>query len=102
MQPANWQTPLLQTPELQSPLALHESPPLQAGQSPPQSTSVSFPFFAASVQVGAAQVKSRQTSLSQSLPIRHTCDVVHFGQTLPPQSTSLSSPSLTLFVQDAA
>jgi hypothetical protein len=45
--------PLAQAPEAQSVGALQELPKPQGGQLPPQSTSVSPPFFCLSVQVPA-------------------------------------------------
>ena len=48
---------VLQKPLEQSPLAMQVSPFMQSGQvGPPQSVSVSIPFWTMSVQVGAAQV----------------------------------------------
>jgi hypothetical protein len=46
-------------------------------------------------------VSSWQTPLLQSLGTSHFCDGEHAEQVPPPQSTSVSVPSLTLFVQDA-
>jgi hypothetical protein len=54
---------------VQSVLAAQSFPMAQsAGHEPPQSTSVSVPFFAPSMQVGAAHVLPLQTSLAQSDP----------------------------------
>src|SRR5439155_16462437 len=60
---------------------------------PPQSTSVSPPFFTASAHEGAAQVAFTHTPLRQSPPPMHACPVWHLGQVLPPQSMSVSAPS---------
>ena len=40
-----------------------------------------------------------QLTLAQSSPTRHAWPSAHFGQLIPPQSTSVSSPSLMLFAQ---
>jgi hypothetical protein len=52
---------------------------------PPQSTSVSPPFFAPSLQAGIAHVAALQTALRQSPPDVHFLPFPHFEQ-LPPQS----------------
>jgi hypothetical protein len=52
-----------QWPLWQSPLTRHALPLAQPGQLPPQSTSVSSPFFTASLQVGTWQVPPLQTRL---------------------------------------
>jgi hypothetical protein len=61
-------------------------------QGPPQSLSVSVPFFRASLQVGAVQVSFEQTPLLQSVMSRHFfVSSQRFGQPAP-QSTSPSVP----------
>ena len=50
------QTPPLQTPDEQLPLATHCLPTPQAPQDPPQSTSVSVPFLIKSLHVGGASI----------------------------------------------
>jgi hypothetical protein len=59
-------------------------------QGPPQSTSVSPPFWSESVHDGATQACDTQLELAQSEAIEHAFAVSHFGQTAPPQSTSVS------------
>ena len=62
---------------------------------PPQSTSVSVPFFTLSVLVGTWQAAPVQTPLLQSSATRHALRSAHGGLPTPPQSTSVSVPSLT-------
>src|SRR3954467_8591214 len=62
---------------------------------PPQSRSVSLPFFFRSLQVGAAQLPPVQTSEVQSSPVLQVLPSAHFAQG-PPQSMSLSGPFFTL------
>jgi hypothetical protein len=50
----------MQTPLLQSPCAAQTRMSPHGGQLPPQSTSVSLPFFTPSMQLGAAQVAPAQ------------------------------------------
>jgi hypothetical protein len=61
---------------------------------PPQSTSVSAPFFIASVQVGASapHTPPAQLALWQSPALPHAFPFGHLAQAGPPQSTSLSLP----------
>jgi hypothetical protein len=74
---------------------------------PPQSWSVSLPFGTPSLQVGRAQVPSVpasapvQTLFLQSAPTLHPRWSPQAGQVAPPQSTSVSSESLTPSVQCA-
>jgi hypothetical protein len=56
---------------------------------PPQSWSVSVPFWTPSVQVGAEQV-TLQTPPKQSVGAPHFLPVPHLPQLGPPQSMSLS------------
>ncbi len=72
----------------------------QAGQvAPPQSTSVSSPFWVRSVQLAFWQMLLRHTLLTQSPCLRHFWVWTHAGQVAPPQSTSVSSPLCALSVQ---
>ena len=57
------QVPFEQTPVVQSPPEMHESPVAHLGHEPPQSLSVSAPFFVPSVHVGARQVPLVHTLL---------------------------------------
>jgi hypothetical protein len=68
-------------------------------QLPPQSTSVSVPFFTKSVQSGAWHTLFVHTPLAQSDGAEHAFDVSHFGHAVPPQSTSVSLPFFTPSVQ---
>jgi hypothetical protein len=88
-------TPLWQSePATQMPLVGHfgHAPP-------PQSTSVSVPFFTVSVQLDDWQMLPTHTPLWQSVPPLHTLPATHFGQPAPPQSTSVSVPFFTRSVQ---
>jgi hypothetical protein len=70
---------------------------------PPQSMSVSTPFFTVSAHVAAAHSFSVQTLLTQSPATLQTPFVPQRVQLVePPQSTSLSPPFLTLSLQAAA
>jgi len=75
-------------------------PSAQAGQSrPPQSRSVSVPFQMASVQLGAMHVPaSHVTPAPQSASFTQVQLPSHASQA-PPQSTSVSSPSITPLLQ---
>ena len=82
----------LQKPLVQSLLPLHVCPLAQSPHvGPPQSTSVSMPFFFVSIHVGAAHVPPVHTWLMQSVPIMHILPSTHPPQ-VPPQSTSVSVP----------
>jgi hypothetical protein len=63
------------------------------GQVPPQSTSLSVPLSAVSVQVGAWQIFALHTALAQSLFATQARPVLQSGQAPPPQSTAVSAPS---------
>ena len=65
---------------------------------PPQSVSLSSPFFLPSLQLGATQTPAVQMPLVQSL---FTAHFLPFAQALhlPPQSTSVSLPFFCLSVQ---
>jgi hypothetical protein len=65
-QVAVWQVPPVHTPLEQSAAPAHFLPSahvLAGAQLPPQSTSVSVPFFTVSVQEGAAQLALEHTRL---------------------------------------
>jgi hypothetical protein len=90
---------------LQSPLTMHilPFPHVFAGaQDPPQSTSVSLPFFSASLHDGAVHtcVAAGQIPLAQSAGVAHIRPVAHGGHVPPPQLTSVSVPFLTASVHE--
>jgi hypothetical protein len=64
---------------------------------PPQSTSLSVPFLTPSLHESATQRCDvvLQTPLVQSPPAEHPPPVAHLVAHVPPQSTSVSLPSLT-------
>jgi hypothetical protein len=94
------QTPLRQSLEARHPLAFAHF----VAQLPPQSTSVSVPFFTTSVQSGAEHVfaAALQTPFAQSPPSKQPLAFAHFVEQLPPQSTSVSLPFFTTSVQSGA
>jgi hypothetical protein len=71
---------------------------------PPQSTSVSVPFFTVSVHAAALHffVTLSQTPVAQSAPTAHVLLSAHFVAHVPPQSTSVSVPFLTVSLHAAA
>src|SRR5512145_1425947 len=73
-------------------------------QEPPQSTSVSVPFFARSLHAAAWQTLVLQTPLAQSEPVEQALPFaqVLVGAQPPPQSVSVSVPFLVLSPQVAA
>jgi len=77
-------------PPTQSLSTLHIFPAAHLGQAPPQSTSVSVPFFTVSVHVGAAHdfVPPLHTPVVQSAPELHFLFTPHVGPQTPPQSIS--------------
>jgi hypothetical protein len=85
---------MLHRPEEQSALAAHALPVEHLGQLPPQSTSLSLPFFTPSVQLGAAQVPMEHEPSAHCMPLVQRRPSAHGGQ-LPPQSTSPSLPLRT-------
>lgn len=91
------QMPAMQTWLWQSEAAKQLLPFAQPAQTgPPQSTSVSLPFFIPSKQDDPAwQMPPEQLPLWQSPPTRHALPAAHAGQIVPPQSTSVSDPSTT-------
>ena len=99
---AYWQLPCLHRLVLQSAPIVQLNPRLQGLQVPPQSTSVSAPFFTVSVQLAAVQSLAEQTPLVQSEAAVHTLVSGHLEQVPPPQSTSVSAPFFTVSVQEGA
>jgi hypothetical protein len=85
----------VQIPLTQSDPALQDLPTAQCGQLPPQSTSVSAPFFAASVHVGTAHSLFLHLPLVQSESTVQGSPSPHRGQALPPQSMPVSFPFFT-------
>src|SRR4051794_1109337 len=71
----------------------------QAG--PPQSTSLSAPFFSWSMQVAGTHWPAPQFRLRQSPPVAHAAPSPHLLAQLPPQSLSVSPPFFTPSEQDA-
>jgi hypothetical protein len=94
----------LHTPLEQSVASAQLEPSLHAEHVPPQSVSVSEPFLAPSLQVGAWQVAGlpEQTLLVQSVETEQSLVSAHLAQVPPPQSTSVSVPFLTVSGQAAA
>jgi hypothetical protein len=85
---------------VQSEATAQASPTAHGGQvPPPQSTSVSFPFFFESMQVGSLQTLPRQLLLLQSPSVRQFFRSAQVGQVPPPQSTSVSFPFFIPSVQ---
>jgi hypothetical protein len=66
-----------------------------AHDGPPQSTSVSLPFFAASLQPALWHTPLLQTPVWQSTPARQALPTPHFVLQALPQSTSVSAPFFT-------
>jgi hypothetical protein len=94
--------PPVQTRLAQSPAMPHESPAAQVGQvPPPQSVSVSAPFFVPSEHDEAWQTSFVHRRLWQSLAAEHALPAIHFGHVLP-QSTSVSFSFCTKSEQLAA
>jgi hypothetical protein len=88
------QTKLLQTPLTQSVPTRQLCPAEHFGQvPPPQSTSVSLPFFTPSLQVGAWQTPPLQTLLWQT-PEQHGCPS-------PPHAVHVPLPLQTMLVPQA-
>src|SRR5690606_25776813 len=95
MQLAPTQAPASQTSLWQS-ASMMQPPPSGQGlhTAPPQSTSVSSWFTTRSSQVGDAHVlvPGAHTPDSQSEPLSHPSPSAHGSQSMPPQSTAVSSP----------
>jgi hypothetical protein len=62
---------------------------------PPQSTSVSAPFFTRSEHVGVWQIPPLHTPLTQSFAIEHILPFTHLFMHVDPQSMSVSVPFFT-------
>jgi hypothetical protein len=73
----------------------------QGAQVPPQSTSVSVPFFTVSAQVAAWHRLAVHTPLPQSAASAQAL-VAAQGPQVPPQSASVSVPFLTVSAHVAA
>jgi hypothetical protein len=89
-----WQTLPVQTPLVQSPGVVQPLPLAHffaGAQDPPQSTSVSVPFFTTSAHVGAWHFLGvpLQTPLPQSAAVLHVLPATQSAH-VPPQSISLS------------
>jgi hypothetical protein len=93
-----WQLPPEQIPLPQSLAELQPRPtPQLAPQDPPQSVSLSLPFWIPSEQVGPEgvwQVPPEQRPLAQSLPELQPCPLPQLAPQEPPQSTAVSLPFL--------
>jgi hypothetical protein len=75
---------------------MHDCPSAHfVAHEPPQSTSVSLPFCALSVHVGATQKPPEQLLDSQSLLVLQVFVRMHFDGHAAPQSISASVPFLT-------
>lgn len=99
VQDGAWQTPPWQLPEAHCALSVQVLPVAQAVHVSPQSTSPSLPFLTRSVHDGAAQMPPEvHTRLAQSAA-RLQSSLTPQGAQEPPQSRSLSEPSLTPFLQ---
>src|SRR5688572_10727603 len=70
-------------------------PATQAGQVPPQSTSVSEPFNTPSLHRVSRQMPPAQNPVVQSRGTRHAPGGGQGAHVLPPQSTSVSEPFFT-------
>ena len=106
---AGTQTLAAQAPLLQSEPTLQIHPFWHLPQAfPPQSTSVSVPFFTLSLQgaLGTMQVLfwhwAKPPTSTQSVAAVQALPMAHLGQLAPPQSTSLSLPFLSPSLQVAA
>ena len=101
MQVPSAPTELVHEPLAQSPEAAHALPAAHLPQLPPQSMSVSVPFFTPSEQVAPWHLSGapEHTPLWQSPATAHVAPVAHLPQLAPPQSTSVSVPFLTTSVQ---
>jgi hypothetical protein len=87
-----------QTPLWQSLPAAHVLPSTHLPQdAPPQSVSVSLPFFTPSEQLDDWHLSGEpeQTPLWQSPATAHVAPAAHLPQEAPPQSMSVSTPFLT-------
>ena len=66
---------------------------------PPQSTSLSAPFFTLSVQLAAWHLLPKQIALWQSLACAQARGAAHLGHMGPPQSTSVSRAFFAVSLQ---
>jgi hypothetical protein len=99
------QIPSLHFSLMQSEFTKHSFPLMQDEHvSPPQSMSVSAPFFTPSEQVAGVQVLAEpsHTPLKQSEPTMHAFPSAQARQSPPPQSTSVSWPFTMLSEQVGA
>jgi hypothetical protein len=95
--------PLVQMPETQSAGAAQIFPLAHlVAQLPPQSTSDSLPFLAASVHVAAAQRPPVHAPPVQSVWTVQSNPFAQSAHVPPPQSTSVSKPFFTASLQDVA
>lgn len=88
-----------QIPPAQSPSTAQPFPGPHGEHGPPQSVSVSCPFWSASLHDDAKHEPPTQTLLAQSDPFPQPFPSPHFSQAGPPQSTSVSEPSFVLSIQ---
>jgi hypothetical protein len=92
--------PLMQMFDVQSALAAQPLPLSHlVEQVPPQSMSVSLPFFAPSVHVAVAQRPPVHAPPVQSVFTEQSSPFAQSGQLPPPQSTSVSAAFFTPSVQ---
>jgi hypothetical protein len=93
----------MHTPLWQSAATPQTLPAAHLTQVPPQSMSVSVPFFTRSLHAGAWHVRGDplHTPLWQSAATAHVLPAPHLPQ-LPPQSMSVSVPFFTLSVHVGA
>jgi len=99
---AGWHTPPEQCLLWQSGFAPHAFASAQGGQLPPQSVSVSSPFFAPSPQPGGAQMwLVAQNAVVQS-PLTRQPEPLGQPAQYPPQSMSVSVPFFCPSAQPAA
>src|SRR5258708_23809985 len=96
-----WQT-VAQLPLVQSASTRQWPPAKHLVHIPPQSTSVSVPFTALSLQLTISQTWSAHVPLAQSASTAHPWPSTHFGHVVLPQSLSVSSPFCTPSVHDVA
>jgi hypothetical protein len=99
---AGWHTLETQFALVQSVDTMHPLPSAHffaGAQEPPQSMSVSLPFFCESLHVGAWHWFVVQTLLEQSPPFPHALPVAQLPPQTAPQSVSDSFPFFTLSLQ---
>src|SRR5207244_141960 len=102
----SWQEGALQKLPSQTPLAQSEFAEQwralsHEGQVPPQSTSVSLPFFEPSVQEPIWHTPPVHTALEHSAPEWRCQPSAHDGHAGPPQSTPVSAPFFAPSVHEA-